>query len=220
MKNTSASEKPSRIRNFATMIYPESAIDGWQQIIDDLHIPCFVSPLHDKDKWTKDDELKNPEHKDGELKKPHYHVMFMFEGKKSLEQIQAVVDAVGGVGIEPVNSLKSYSRYLCHLDSPEKELYNIEDVKQYGGALYTVAIDTVVDKYQAIADMIDFCEVNEINDYADLIVWCRSTRFEWFKVLCDSGTNVIKEYMKSRTWSKQKGGKRENSKVGSPLPQS
>lgn len=54
-----------RTRNFATVVYPESAPADWLDIINDLHIPCFVSPLHDQDLDAK-----------GKPKKPHYHVVF------------------------------------------------------------------------------------------------------------------------------------------------
>lgn len=58
--------RATRTRNFATIVYPESANPGWKEILRDLHIPAFISPLHDMD--------CNP---DGELKKPHHHVIFM-----------------------------------------------------------------------------------------------------------------------------------------------
>lgn len=38
-----------RTRNFGTVVYPESAPENWQTILSELCIPCFISPLHDKD---------------------------------------------------------------------------------------------------------------------------------------------------------------------------
>lgn len=66
--------RDTRVRNFATVVYPESAPENWQDILSRHCVPAFISPLHDKD--------INPT---GEPKKPHYHVVLMFEGKKSLE---------------------------------------------------------------------------------------------------------------------------------------
>ena len=119
-KNCSA-----RYRNFATVVYPESAPENWKDIFSSFKIPSFISPLHDCDKNLND-----------EPKKPHYHVMIMFEGKKSFEQVQEIFDQIGGVGCELVNSVRGYSRYLCHLDNPEKYQYNVEDVVSFGGADY------------------------------------------------------------------------------------
>lgn len=46
--------------------------------------------------------------------------------------------------------------------------------------------------------MLDFCDDNDVLNYCDLLMYARRERFDWFRVLCDSGTYVIKEYMKSR----------------------
>ena len=73
----------TRKRNFVTIIYPESAPENFKEIIGDWHIPAFLSPLHDKD--------VNP---DGEKKKPHYHLMLMFRGKKSLDQVKEIIKEV------------------------------------------------------------------------------------------------------------------------------
>lgn len=178
-----------RTRNFATVVYPESAPKSWQTTLAEMCIPCFISPLHDKD--------INP---DGETKKPHYHVMLMFDSVKTIEQATEVFDKIGGVGHEYIQSTRGYARYLCHLDNPEKAQYSADDVITYGGADYITTIGLVTDKYKAIGEMIDFCEENDISCYADLLVWCRTNRFDWFRVLCDNGTFVVKEYLKSRTW--------------------
>ena len=182
--------KDGRTRNFATVVYPESAPEGWQELLAEQFVPSFISPLHDSD--------INPT---GEAKKPHYHVMLMFEGKKSLEQAKDVIASFGGVGCEVVNSLRGYSRYLCHLDNPEKHQYSPEDVRSLCGADYVGACSLVIDKYKAIREMIAFCKETGLVSYADLLEYAAVERFDWFRVLCDSGTVVIKEYLKSVTWA-------------------
>ena len=67
--------KEQRYRNFWTVFYEDSAPDDWQQIISDWHVPVFVSH-HDQDISAN-----------GEPKKPHYHVMIMFDGVKSNKQV-------------------------------------------------------------------------------------------------------------------------------------
>lgn len=179
-----------RTRNFATVVYPESAPEDWQDILAGQFIPAFISPLHDKD--------MNP---GGEPKKPHYHVMIMFEGVKTKEQAEAIFKLIGGVGCEVVNSMRGYGRYLCHLDNPEKAQYKQEDVRCLSGADYIAVIGLVLDKYKAIGEMIDFCQLNDIVSYSDLLEYCRAERFDWFRVLCDNGTVVMKEYLKSKSWT-------------------
>ena len=181
-----------RTRNYATIIYPESSPNFLEKLKSEM-IPAFVSPLHDKDL-----------DKEGNLKKEHYHVMIMFDSVKTKEQAKEVIDRIGGVGCEVINSVKGYARYLCHMDETDKVQYNIEEVISLFGADYMKMIDKPVDRYKAIAEMIDFCEDNDIISFAELIRWTRKNKFEWFRVLCDSGTIVIEKYLKSKGWEQGK----------------
>lgn len=180
----------SRRRNFATVVYPESAPEGWREILAGYFVPAFISPLHDKDINVT-----------GEPKKAHYHVMVMFEGKKSEEQVKQLFDSIGGVGLEVVESLRGYARYLCHLDNPEKAQYNPSDVVPIGGSDYSYTIGIVADKYKAVREMIAFCKANNIVSYAELLEYASAEQDTWFRVLCDNGTVVMKEYLKSISWS-------------------
>ena len=182
-----------RTRNFATVVYPDSAPENWQEILSEQFVPAFISPLHDKD--------KNPT---GEDKKPHWHVMLMFDGVKTMEQAQEVFTKIGGVGCEVVQSQRGYARYLTHMDNPEKHQYNAEDVRQLCGADYNGCIGLVTDKYKAIGEMIDYCEENGIVSYSELLKHCRMERFDWFRVLCDNGTVVMKEFLKSKSWTENR----------------
>lgn len=188
-----ASKKTSgsgRTRNYATVVYPESASADWLEVLKAQFIPGFVSPLHDAD--------INP---GGEEKKAHFHVLLTFEGVKTVEQAQSVFDLIGGVGCEIVQSVRGYARYLCHLDNPEKAQYSPDDVICLSGADYNSTIGLVTDKYKAIREMIAFCDEHQMFSYADLLQYCSEQRFDWFRVLCDNGTIVMKEYLKSRTWT-------------------
>lgn len=181
-----------RTRNFGTMVYPESAPDNWRETLKEQFIPAFISPLHDQD--------INPT---GEPKKPHYHVVLMFDSVKTIEQAREIFEKIGGVGCEVVQSLRGYSRYLCHLDNPEKAQYETKDVQSLCGADYISIIGLVIDKYNAISEMIDFCENNGILSYAELLRYCKQERFDWFRILCDNGTVVMKEYLKSKSWEER-----------------
>ena len=171
-----------RTRNFATVLYPDSAPDNWLNIISELKIPCFISPLHDKD--------VNP---DGEPKTPHWHVILMFEGVKTEAQVREVISSFGGVGLEIINSIRGYARYLCHLDNPEKFQYNVDDVTMYGGADYFNVIGLSSDKYKAVSEMMDFIAQEDILYFWDLLEYSRIHRNDWFKLLCDNSAYIMKE---------------------------
>ena len=95
-----------RTRNYATVLYLESAAENWRYILEQEFVPCFISPYHDKDINA-----------DGSIKKPHFHIIIMFDSVKSIDQAKAIFDKIGGVGCEKVNSIRGYARYLCHLDN-------------------------------------------------------------------------------------------------------
>ncbi len=179
-----------RTRNYATVVYPESAPEGWQNTLAEMCIPAFISPLHDSD--------LNPT---GEEKKEHYHVMIMYESVKTREQAKELFDEIGGVGIEVVNSIRGYARYLCHLDNPDKAQYSTDDVRSLAGADYISVIGLATDKYKAIKEILDYCVINEVYNYCEILDYAREERYDWFRVLCDSGTYVIKEYLKARRYS-------------------
>lgn len=179
-----------RTRNFVTVLYPESVKENFKELISSSCVRCFLSPLH------KDD--KDP---DGNPKKPHYHLLIMYDAVKSLEQAKEFVSSLGGVGCQKVNSLRGQARYLCHLDNPDKRQYNIEDVQRFGGADYRAIIGLQSDKYQSIREMIEFCGANQIYSYRQLLLYRSTNNEQWFRCLCDNGTLVMKEYLKSLKWS-------------------
>lgn len=110
---------------YATIVYPESAPLDWIDILEEQHIQALISPIHDKDI-----------DKEGNPKKPHYHVVLIFESLKSPQQAQEIFEKIGGVGTIPIHSLGAYSRYLCHLDNSEKAQYSKEDIREISGADY------------------------------------------------------------------------------------
>lgn len=191
-KNSSGeSYGKGRTRNYATVVYPESAPENWRTILSESKIPLFISPLHDGDANA-----------DGEKKKEHYHVMVMYDSVKTSEQAREFIDSFGGVGCEAINSVRSYARYLCHLDNPEKCQYDIDQVVAFGGADYIQAIGTMADKAKAIREMIAWIEENDCDYFCDLFNYSSINRSDWFDCLINSGTFPIKEYIKSRTFKK------------------
>lgn len=183
--------RDSRARNFATVVYPESAPDNWQDILERHCIPAFISPLHDKD--------VNPT---GEPKKPHYHVILMFDGKKSVEQVKEVFDTINGVGCETVKSIRGYARYLCHLDNPEKAQYEPAQVRCIASD-YIGTIGLAIDKYIAIGEMQDFCDKYDVVSFYALAKYARGHRQDWHRILCDCGSVFMREFLQSRKWSKE-----------------
>lgn len=190
MTSKNSNKASLRTRTYCTIVYPDSAPENWVQLLRDCKVPCFISPLHDND--------VNPT---GEPKKPHWHVMLLFEGPKTPFQAQDIFDSIGGVGCEPTNSLRGMARYLCHLDNPDKAQYPIDKVQCICGADYISAISLATDKYKSLTEMIDFCNRYNVKSFAALSNYATTHRQDWFRVLADSGSVFMREYIKSKTWS-------------------
>lgn len=183
MKN----QKNSRTRIYGCVVYPDSAPEDWLSKISSEYVPTFVSPLHDKD-IDQTGEGQKP-------KKPHYHVMVMYDGVKTKEQFEEFEKKFGGVGCEIIASKRGYARYLCHLDNPEKQKYNIEDVLEFSGADYKDAIARDSDKYKSIKAMISFIKNQHITSYCQFMDYCMDYEPEWYSCLVSCGTYVISTYI-------------------------
>lgn len=184
-----------RTRNFATIVYPESAPENWRDILTDQHVAALISPLHDKD--------HNP---DGTQKKPHYHVMLIFDSVKNFEtQVKPIFDEIGAVGREEVNSARGYARYLCHLDNPEKAQYSPADVTAMGGADYDAITHLPTDNLKALGEVFDYIRTNEIYSLAELLDLCKINNPDWFSMISMSRAYVVDKYIKSLTWERESG---------------
>lgn len=188
-------KRTGRTRNFATVVYPESAPTDWIERLNQQHIASLVSPLHDRD--------VNP---NGELKKPHYHVLLMFESPTDYESKVAPIFAeIGGVGRETVNSARGYARYLCHLDNPEKAQYSPLEVHCFGGADYNSIVSLPTDDVKIITEIKNFCRENEIYSLAEIIDIAETLHPEWYSTIVLSRCYVIDKYIKSLAWEFETG---------------
>lgn len=174
-------EKTVRLRDYATIVYPDSdnTPDNWIQILKDLHIPCFISPIHDKDVIEGGDEKGTP-------KKPHYHVMLVFESLKTPQQAMEIFDQIGGVGLEYVKTRRGMARYLCHLDNPEKAQYSKDDVICIGGVDYLETISIVADKYAVLDSVVCFIKDHQIENILDLYQYAKDNNMmDWVRIVHD-----------------------------------
>lgn len=179
----------TRTRNYAAILYPESANPDWKNILSSYCVKAIVSPLHDKD--------INPT---GEPKKPHYHVILAFTSVKTKLQAQAIFSSFGAIECVPINDLVGYARYLVHMDNPEKAQYDPNDIMNFCGADWSEIIRTNSDRYKALNNICDYIAIKNIYSYSVLIDTLRLENYDWFKVACDN-TIFLKEYLKSRSWT-------------------
>jgi len=122
--------KVEKSRYWAICVYPESAVADWREILSQYAVPCAISPLHDRDVYDEDKYDGGVlVHKKGDLLKPHYHVLFAFEGPTTEGNILKLSERCGGTKhAEKVGSAKGYYEYLWHKNEHDKHQYNEEDV--------------------------------------------------------------------------------------------
>lgn len=187
-KNTTTNQKNSlRNRNYAAIVYPDSAPSDWVQILRDKHIPAIISPCHNQDIAP-----------DGSTKKAHYHVLLMYESLKSRAQAEECIKTIGGVGAESVNSLPAYARYLIHLDDPDKAQYDAADVIALGGADYAAVTHVSDDTTSILRDIFAYIRTNQILNFARFVDICAHNNEIWFKTITSHNfCIIITHYMRS-----------------------
>lgn len=120
----------------------------------------YAAIMHDRDVWTADDEKKNPEHKQGEYKKSHWHIVLRFN--------QAVWSTAicKDLGIEHnyIENIKRFDnalQYLIHYNDTDKAQYTVDEVF---GNLKTKLVESInkVEKTEGekVVELIQF-----IKDY-------------------------------------------------------
>lgn len=179
---------PKAFRNWTSILYPESCVQHWREILDDLHIMYAVSPLHEFD--------VDP---DGELKKAHWHIVFIFDGKKSYQQMLEICHMIGAINPQNVLNLRTIMRYLVHLDNPEKHQYNITDIEYHNGLSADDCFKlSSTDKHKIVMDVLHYIDENDINEYWDLLWKVESDHPEWMDVLLEGYTMILTNAINSR----------------------
>lgn len=199
------SDKSIRLRDYATIIYPDSenTPSNWIQILKDLHVPCFISPIHDKDVIEGGSDKGSP-------KKPHYHVMLVFESLKTPLQALEIFDQIGGVGLEYVKTRRGMARYLCHLDNPEKAQYSKDDVICIGGVDYLETISIVADKYVVLDAVICFIKDHHIENILDLYQYAKDNNMmDWIRIIQDKSW-VVNIFCQANLNKRKRGLNHEN----------
>lgn len=209
VQDRAEAKRAPRFSYVCFLMYPESAPEDWREALGDLHVKAFVSPLHDKDVWTKRDEKENPDHKAGTPKKAHWHVMLIFDGVKSDAQVRDMIASVTGTDKESIyylvpNSGVGMARYLCHMDEKKKVHYDPAAVEEYSGACYVEYCANSTDKYTVIAEMEAFINKYMVTSFADMCDYARAHNPLWHKALCDYAAFIVDKYIKSYTYALEK----------------
>lgn len=184
-------DKNVKKRNWAFMLYPESAPADWREQLQKTGLPCAISPLHDRDVNAT-----------GEQKKPHYHVMVFYQGPTSYNVVKRLTDGLNQPIPQAVEQVRGYYRYLTHMDNPEKAQYSPSEIITLNGFDIGDYVDmTKSEVLKVCRALMDYIRENDVMEYADLMdmTMCEGVPPEWFDV-ASSRTLFFTGYLKSRRY--------------------
>lgn len=157
------SGKPKRYNYFAFILYPDcpehiKILEYVRGYLSDIMDVAWI--LHDRDRWAENvsegDQLL---HKQGDLKKPHYHVVY----RPNMSTVAGQIKFWGGLlnNVVGVENIQGQIIYLLHKDFPSK----LNEFK----AEYTPEELHCSDKWRAyvVGQNSHFVELTDIVDIID-----------------------------------------------------
>lgn len=174
--------------NYASILYPDSAPEGWKLRIDQTHLRCCVSPLHSPD----------PDPESEHEKKSHYHVVIMFDSQTSLKQAQEVFEFIGCINyVLPLRTLPGYLKYIIHRNRPDKEQFSPDQVICFNGADYGKLIDDEEVFLATLEDMTDYILEKDISSFKKFTAYAKYNNKEWFRILSCRSTLFLRTLINS-----------------------
>lgn len=137
------------------IIYMENIPQGIDMVVEELraitsiyrNLSILISPLHEPDE---------------EAKKPHYHVLFVSSTELVIDTYDKILERYKGTKSLKVFSAKKYTRYLLHLDNPEKQQFKggISDLYYINCNRSEIEQDLRInDEMQFVADVFEYMTI-------------------------------------------------------------
>ena len=183
-----STKKSIKKRNWAFVLYPESAPADWFERLKQSGLMGAISPLHDKDVNA-----------DGEPKKAHYHVILVYGNTTTYNNVKSLTDSLNQPIPQALEQIRGYYRYLTHKDNPEKYQYSDTDIVTFGGfdiSDFVEMTKSEVTKY--IKEIHAFVRDNNITEYSDLCDMLIDAGLEELYEVAINHTLFVNSYISSR----------------------
>lgn len=175
-------------RNWAFILYPESAPENWLSLLQETGLQCAISPLHQFD--------VNPT---GEVKKQHYHIIACYSGPTSYNVVKALTDSLKCPAPQALEQVRGYYRYFTHKDNPEKFQYSERDIQTVNGFSIMDFVELtkseVLSIKKKLQSLIRDADILEYSDFMDLLQDSEMTQ-EYDVASCN--TYFFEKYISSR----------------------
>ena len=175
-------------RNWAFVLYPESAPSDWKDKLQQTGLQCAISPLHNRD--------VNP---DGTPKKEHYHVILTYSGPTSFNVVKALTEELKQPIPQALEQVRGYYRYLTHKDNPEKAQYDEREIKTINGfniADFTELTRTEVTQIKKLLQSL--IREKDICEYAQLMDFLQDEEMNVEYEIASNNTYFFDKYISSR----------------------
>ena len=186
-----------RTRIWSFIAYPDSVPADWEQILTErFNLKWARSPLHDSD--INADETQ---------KKPHWHIVLVFDGVKRYEQVKEISDTLNATIPQKVHNLQGLMRYFLHLDNPEKAQYDIKNIKAVGiNAELEIYGQNDCNKKRK-NEILEIIRGNDLYEYCDLLDFLQYDYEEHFEY-ATTHTILFVAYLRARRHKSESTAKR------------
>lgn len=181
-------------RYFTFIMYEDSRPKEWKEILQATGLQFVISPYHNKD--------KNPT---GEDKKPHWHVLIIFNGPSTLKNANKISESVNGTICQPVKSTTGIIRYFSHKDNPEKAQYDEKEITGINGVeIEDLVNELTQSKIEIIKrDIIHLIQTLCFTEYAQTYDYLDKEDLKDYIKVFSNNTLFFKTYLGSKRYSKE-----------------
>jgi hypothetical protein len=187
--------KCQKKRNWAFVLYPESAPEDWREQLQQTGLQCAVSPLHDKD--------LNP---NNDFKKEHYHIILCYSGPTSFNVVKKLTEQLNQPIPIPLEQIRGYYRYFTHIDNPEKYQYDEKDITTINGFNIADYVELtkseVTEIKKKLQKLITETKILEYSDLMDLLLSDEDMSREY--EVASNNTYFFDKYISSKRCKKTK----------------
>lgn len=181
--------KERRTTAWTFVCYPESLPYDYEKRFRDMHI-SLAYIMHTMDTSA-----------DGIRVKDHIHVLIRYDSVKAYDQVAHDFAWTGIQYFEPVRSFHTMTRYLVHMDDPDKYQYSTDSVVVCGGLSLDFSRHFSPDEQmQMLEEITEWVEDNDVCDFSVLWNYCAKNNRPWLQLIMTKASYSINQYLRSRSY--------------------
>lgn len=196
-------ESPGKSRYWHCLLYEDSARSDWRNFLECIGANVIISPRHDKDVFDKPDEKRGINI--GDPKKPHYHLMLIWDGPTTRKNAKRIVDEIGGLELFEPFSVTGMVQYFTHKNSPKKAQYSREDMTSIGAVDIDKYYMAESDKLFQLDGLLDFIKLKNVWSFRILLDWTKKYNRDWYMLIVYTHRETVKSYQRSLEYELRKG---------------